>query len=397
MKGLRKHLSMFMAALLVLSLMPVLPWTMSARAGTSETASGSDAEEPENEKEIASLNADGSSLCIVEFAATGYTAYALPKDQTASIAEITAAMGITGTAVPGNQTGLNGYLQWTLKSGEWYVTALKAPADSATRTLNIQIDGQTEPIIIWIHGKSVVASLSNATMDGAFASDILSWSGTVTADTGYTRPETLTMTDRSGVTLSSTVPAKTEGARYYTYDKNTGAVVIYGISDDDVVTVSGKADPVSNNSSSGGSSSGSGSSGSGNSASVKSWVYNGGSWYLYSNGTPVKNAWAFVNGQWYHFNSKGQMQTGWINEGGKWYYLDADTGGMATGLVNAPDGHTYYFNADGSMAVGDVVIDGVTHHFNDKVPSKPTYDWNAETETWEPNGSNDLPYGAEVQ
>jgi glucan-binding YG repeat protein len=38
---------------------------------------------------------------------------------------------------------------------------------------------------------------------------------------------------------------------------------------------------------------------------------------------------------------------------------------MKTGYLEAPDGHRYYFLPDGSMATGDVEIDGVMHHFND--------------------------------
>ena len=54
-------------------------------------------------------------------------------------------------------------------------------------------------------------------------------------------------------------------------------------------------------------------------------------------------------------------------------------------------------HADGSMAVGDVVINGVTRHFKDTEPTAPTYVFDNVTETYQPiEGNTQIPYGAEI-
>jgi hypothetical protein len=69
---------------------------------------------------------------------------------------------------------------------------------------------------------------------------------------------------------------------------------------------------------------------------------------------------------------------------------------MVTGLLHAPDGFRYYFREDGSLAVGDVTVDGVLKNFNETLPPGPTYDRDPVTGEWKPNGSNAIPYGAEI-
>ena len=114
------------------------------------------------------------------------------------------------------------------------------------------------------------------------------------------------------------------------------------------------------------------------------WMQNDtGWWYAYSNGTWPSARWAYLyyNGRydWYYFDPKGYMKDGWIEIGGKWYYLhklyDGRRGYMYTGLRQIDgkiyffgsdgvmfsggwknvNGHWWYFNADGSMAVNAVV------------------------------------------
>jgi len=141
-------------------------------------------------------------------------------------------------------------------------------------------------------------------------------------------------------------------------------------------------------------------SGSGGDSSVTGsrWSRNSKGWrYRNPDGSYAAGSWLKINGAWYHFGSSGYMQTGWIYDNGKWYYLDPETGAMRTGLLRAPDGFLYYFLPDGSMATGDVTVDGSKRHFNDRVPLKPTYVPDAEDGTWKPNGNTELPYGASAE
>ena len=128
------------------------------------------------------------------------------------------------------------------------------------------------------------------------------------------------------------------------------------------------------------------------------WAYVDGHWYVFGSDGIMRSGWQFVNGMWYYLDPlNGDMKAGWLLYKGKWYYLDLSNGDMKTGLLLAPDGYRYYFRPDGSMATGDIETGGTLHHFNDRFPPAPTYAEDPADGTWKPNGSTDMPYGAEAQ
>ena len=126
------------------------------------------------------------------------------------------------------------------------------------------------------------------------------------------------------------------------------------------------------------------------------WIRAGTGWrYQYEDGNYAKNSWKYLDGRWYHFDSEGFMQTGWILVGGNWYYLLPESGCMAVGYIRCPDGHSYFMKEDGAMATGDIRADGSIRHFNPDLPPEPTYSEDPATHIWKPNGSSELPLGAE--
>lgn len=71
-------------------------------------------------------------------------------------------------------------------------------------------------------------------------------------------------------------------------------------------------------------------------------------WYSNGNGNYAKG-WKNVNGSWYYFDNNGYMKTGWLvdeNDDRKCYYLKSD-GTMAVGQTMV-DNFTFKFNSDGS-------------------------------------------------
>jgi|GEM_PF-6944322 len=205
-----------------------------------------------------------------------------------------------------------------------------------------------------------------------------------TDENGYLK--TIPAAERNGYRFAGWFTASSGGTAVNTGTRFASAETVYA---------HWTALPGKDSSGSGGSSGGSGS---GNSSNGGQWIKNGtGWWFKNADGTWPGNAWALINGTWYHFNSSGYMQTGWVLDNGKWYYMDPDTGSMRSGLLRAQDGYWYYFWPDGSMAVGDVVIDGRIRHFNDQMPPEPTYEQNPADGAWKPNGSDELPYGAEKE
>lgn len=105
------------------------------------------------------------------------------------------------------------------------------------------------------------------------------------------------------------------------------------------------------------------------------WSLIGGNYYYLENGVVMRDgAYKLPDGKWYVFEKSGRMLssvrsekrwlsengdalTGWINRGGAWYYADPDTAEVCTGFqwIN---GAQYYLKSDGTMLVGEKVIDG---------------------------------------
>lgn len=108
-------------------------------------------------------------------------------------------------------------------------------------------------------------------------------------------------------------------------------------------------------------------------------------WYRHTDGSYTTDDWEQIGDRWYHFDSEGWMQIGWFTDvdgkkyylhdpegymmvewvqaDGNWYYMD-EHGVMVTGWVNK-DGKYYYMReADGVMATGILVLNGITCYFN---------------------------------
>lgn len=107
-------------------------------------------------------------------------------------------------------------------------------------------------------------------------------------------------------------------------------------------------------------------------------------YYLDGNGYLATGWTETVEGR-YYLNELGQPATGWLDLAGKRYHLD-ENGLMTLGWYTDPDGVRYYFREDGTMAVGQVEIDGVNNFFT----STGAYvvlvnKWNPVPEDYEPN------------
>ena len=62
---------------------------------------------------------------------------------------------------------------------------------------------------------------------------------------------------------------------------------------------------------------------------AKGWLQLNNNWYYFiTNGQMINNMWYSIGDKNYYFNSDGSMALGWKQIEGKWYYLNAD-GSMA--------------------------------------------------------------------
>ena len=141
----------------------------------------------------------------------------------------------------------------------------------------------------------------------------------------------------------------------------------------------------------------------GNNSSV-GWQKIDGAWYYFDSNGYMKTGWLQDNGKWYYLVSTGMMKASWVQDGSTWYYLD-DNGAMVTGKVSVNnttsttsvsrkpsdekfkatpnyswfeengnkyfkvdadgcllgtwnvDGSMYFFDKDGVMQTGDVIMD----------------------------------------
>lgn len=120
-------------------------------------------------------------------------------------------------------------------------------------------------------------------------------------------------------------------------------------------------------------------------AAASGWVKKGSVWYYYSGGKAVKSKWITSGGKKYYlqsdgtmavgwttigskkyfFNASGAMQTGWVKHKNSWYYCSIKDGSMITGkFVKNSKGQTYYFHANGKMAVGFNKIGNYYRYFD---------------------------------
>lgn len=140
-----------------------------------------------------------------------------------------------------------------------------------------------------------------------------------------------------------------------------------------------------------------------NSAAVTGWNKIGGNWYYFNEAGIKQTGWQLINYNWYCLDEDGIMQTGWVTKDGYKYYMN-DAGSMVLGkkyidnnwYLFANDGrlqtgfytyngkdyysnkegimvtnqwiktksNKYYAKADGSIAKGKIIIDGVMEEFD---------------------------------
>lgn len=74
--------------------------------------------------------------------------------------------------------------------------------------------------------------------------------------------------------------------------------------------------------------------------------------------------WKKIDDEWYYFNNEGILQHGWIDYNGGKYYTD-DDGIMLSGW-NEIDGEKYYFDYYGKMLTGKISLDNKFYFFNIK-------------------------------
>ncbi len=94
------------------------------------------------------------------------------------------------------------------------------------------------------------------------------------------------------------------------------------------------------------------------------WLNDKNKWYYLKpeNGAMV-TGWVDDNGSWYYTDASGVMKTGWLKENNYWYYLKSN-GVMATGWNNI-NNKVYYFYNSGKMAVGDLYLDNKWYLFDE--------------------------------
>ncbi|MFT8350692.1 MBL fold metallo-hydrolase [Clostridium saccharoperbutylacetonicum] len=112
------------------------------------------------------------------------------------------------------------------------------------------------------------------------------------------------------------------------------------------------------------------------------WINNNGTYYLDDSGV-MQTGWNKINGskyfftqtgqmvtgksligdKWYFFSNVGQLQTGFYTNNGKTYFSD-DDGIMLTNRWVSNSKHKFYIKSDGTIAIGDIFINGVMEKFN---------------------------------
>ena len=140
-----------------------------------------------------------------------------------------------------------------------------------------------------------------------------------------------------------------------------------------------------------------------NSAAVTGWNKIDGNWYYFNESGVKQKGWQLINHNWYCLDEDGVMQKGWTNRDGYKFYMN-DSGSMVTGkkyidnkwyffandgrletgfytyngkdYYSGKDGvmvtnewiktnsNRYYAKADGSIAKGKIIIDGVLEEFD---------------------------------
>lgn len=94
---------------------------------------------------------------------------------------------------------------------------------------------------------------------------------------------------------------------------------------------------------------------------VSRWILFRGNYYYFDSDGTLAIGWKKISGDWYYFNSTGIMQTGWLKYNSNWYYLNT-SGVMQTGWVK-DNNKWYYMNSSGAMLTGWNQIGSTYYYF----------------------------------
>ncbi len=105
------------------------------------------------------------------------------------------------------------------------------------------------------------------------------------------------------------------------------------------------------------------------------WVKQTDGWHYKDDaGKDVKGQWLEIAGRWYAFDEAGRVISKWFKAGDEWYYLNPDDYAMLAGRWVTVDGHSYYLEKTGVMAVSAYVKD-----------DSGMYRWVDESGKWQPD------------
>ena len=99
-----------------------------------------------------------------------------------------------------------------------------------------------------------------------------------------------------------------------------------------------------------------------NSAAVTGWNKIGGNWYYFNESGVKQSGWQLINYNWYCLDEDGIMQTGWAKKDGYKYYM-SDSGSMVSGKKYIDD-NWYFFANDGRLETGFYTYNGKDYYSN---------------------------------
>ena len=99
-----------------------------------------------------------------------------------------------------------------------------------------------------------------------------------------------------------------------------------------------------------------------NSAAVTGWNKIGGNWYYFNEAGVKQTGWQLINYNWYCLDDDGIMQKGWVTRDGDKYYMN-DSGTMVLGKKYI-DGNWYFFANDGRLQTSFYTYNGKDYYSN---------------------------------
>lgn len=115
------------------------------------------------------------------------------------------------------------------------------------------------------------------------------------------------------------------------------------------------------------------------------WYWQDGTWYCYSNNTPICG-WYRDLGVQYYLKENGSVTTGWAEIEGK-QYLFSETGALELGWIRTDAGLRYALK-DGTVATGWQIIGGSRYYFNEngKMTTSGTMEYEGVTYKFQKDG-----------